>query len=178
MSLLKRRPLRRSSRRGQAGFTAAEAIMTVSIVAILATVAAPIMIRMNNFWRQTTARNEIERDVRSSLETVNRWLRQAKRSTVVIDQVAGQPPFSRITFTPEKGGTMQFYQAGDKLYMKLSSNTITTTMLSNRLGFIAFTYPKTFDVSIVSVAVTMQAPTYLGGKKALQLSVQKVRIMN
>ncbi len=164
--------------RRRPGYTLPEALMVVAIMGILASTAAPLMVRITNFWRQTAARSDIERDVRSALETINRFLRQAKKKTVVIDQVAGQPPFSRITFIPEKGGAVRFYQDGNKLWMVLSSATTTTSMLSDRLGYIAFTYPKTDDVSIISVAMTMQAPTYLGGKKALQLSIQKVRVMN
>lgn len=160
------------------GYTLTESLMTVAILGILGSVAAPIMVRMNNFWRQTTARNEIERDVRVALDQINRNLRQADRRTINIDQAAGQPPFSRITFNVEDGSRWQFYQDGAKLYMVKSSATVTSSLLSQRVGFIAFTYPRTDDPSIVSVAVTMQAPTYLGGKKALQLSISKVRIMN
>ena len=160
------------------GYTLTEAMMTVAILGILGGSAAPIMVRINNFWRQTTARNEIERDVRASLDQINRSLRQADRRTINIDQVSGQPPFSRITFNVEDGSRIQFYQDGNKLVMVRSTNTVTTSELSRRVGFIAFTYPRTDDPSIVSVAMTMQAPTYLGGKKALQLSISKVRIMN
>ena len=85
------------------GYTLTEAMMTVAILGILGGSAAPIMVRVNNFWRQTTARNEIERDVRASLDQINRTLRQADRKTVNIDQVSGQPPFSRITFNVEDG---------------------------------------------------------------------------
>lgn len=164
--------------RAAGGYTLTEAMLTVGIMGILAAAAAPIIRQMNNFWLQTTARSEIERDVRVSLEMINRFLRQAKRNSVAIDQVSGQPPWSRITFTSEKGQTVRFYQENNKLFMSLSSGTVTTTQLSSRVGYIAFTYPRTDDVSILSVAVTMQAPTYLGGKKALQLSLAKVRIMN
>jgi hypothetical protein len=63
--------------------------------------------------------------------------------------------------------------------MTLALNgTSNTTTLSKNIGYIAFTYPRTDDVSIISVAVTMQTPTYLGQKKTLQLSIQKVRVMN
>ncbi|MBI5882444.1 MAG: prepilin-type N-terminal cleavage/methylation domain-containing protein [Elusimicrobia bacterium] len=161
------------------GFTLTEALMTVGIVCILASVAAPIMLQMTNFWRLTTARNEIERDVRICLETVNRYLRQAKASSVTIDQYSvTDPPYSRISFTPEKGGTVTFYQSGQNLKMILSSATVVTTTLSNRLAYLSFSYPATYDPSIISVAVTMHAPTYLQRRKALQLSIQKVRIMN
>ncbi len=162
-------------RRGLMGYSLPEVMIVVLITATIASVGAPLMVRVLNFWRQTVARNDIERDVRSSLDMINRFLRQADRRTVLIDQVSGQPPHSRIAFTTEKGQTLAFYQSGSKLYMKLGA---TTSLLSDRLGFLAFSYPRTDDVSIVSVAITMQAPTYLGGKKALQLSIAKVRIMN
>ena len=161
------------------GFSLTEAMISVAGIAILAGSAAPLIISLTNFWYQTTARNDIERDVRSSLDTINRFLRQAQRNTVVIDQASGQPPYSRITFTTEKGQTASFYQSGDTLMMSLADGaTNRLTSLSKRVGFIAFSYPRTDDTSIISVAVTMQAPTYRGGKKALQLSIQKVRIMN
>lgn len=157
------------------GFTLTEAMLTVLILGILSTVAAPIMRNLTNFWRQTTARNEIQRDVRKSLDLINRFLRQAQSNTIVLDQVTNQPPYSRIAFTTEAGVAMSFYQTGNKLYMTSGAKT---SMISDRLGFIAFTFPRTDDVSIISVAITMQAATYLGAKKTLQLSIQKVRIMN
>ena len=157
------------------GYTLIEAMVTVAIVATLSAVAAPLLVNMTNFWRQTTARNEIERDVRVSLDTINRFARQAQSSTVVLDQVAGQPPYSRITFTSIQGNVITFYQLGNKL---IFTNGVKITTLSSRVGFIAFSYPQTDDVTLMSVALTMQAPTYLGGKRALQLSIQKVRLMN
>lgn len=165
-------------RRGSPGYTLTEAMISVAIVGGIAAASAPILVSVTNFWRQTTARADIERDVRVSLDTINRYVRQGRQDTVVIDQVSGQPPWSRLTFTTQTGQTLKFYQSGSKLMMTLSSNTVTTSTLSSRLGYVAFTYPRTDDVSIVSVAMTMQAPTYLGGKKALQLSISKVRIMN
>lgn len=157
------------------GYSLAEVLVTVAILSILASVAAPLLIQMTNFWRQTTARYEIQRDARASLDRIDRFLRQAQGGTVVLDQVSGQPPYSRATFTSIQGQAISFYQTGGTLYMKLGNNVST---LSQRLGYIAFTYPRTDDTSIISVALTMQSPTYRGGKKALQLSIQKVRIMN
>lgn len=158
------------------GYTITELMLTVAIIGMIAGTSAPILINVVNFWRQTTARNEIERDVRVSLDMINRMLRQAQSATVSIDRLStSQPPYSRVRFTTEGNQTVGFYQEGDKLKMTMGT---TTSILSKRLGFIAFTYPRTDDISIMSVAMTMQAPTYLGNKKALQLSIQKVRIMN
>lgn len=162
----------------QSGHTLAEALITVAILGILATVLAPLLVNITNFWRQTTARSDIQRDVRVSLETMNRYLRQGRADTVIIDQVTGQPPFSRISFQTDKEQQLSFWQNGNLFMMEIASGTTTTSRLSSRLGFLAFTYPRSDDVSIVSVAITMEASTYLGGKKALQLSIAKVRIMN
>ncbi|MDE2511790.1 MAG: hypothetical protein KGL74_11770, partial [Elusimicrobia bacterium] len=43
---------------------------------------------------------------------------------------------------------------------------------------IAFTFPHTDDVSIVSVAITMGKNVQLGRQKVLKLTIQKVRVMN
>ena len=157
------------------GYTLTEAMLTVAIVGTLAAVSSPLLVQMTNFWRQTSARNAIQRDVRSSLDMINRFVRQAQSGTVVIDAASGQPPDSRIAFTSIQGQSVSFYQGGNKLYMSLAGKVST---LSSNIAYIAFTYPRTDDVTLISVVVTLQSPTYLGGKKALQLSIQKVRIMN
>lgn len=117
--------------------------------------------------------------MRASLDSINRFTRQAQSATVVIDNAAGQPPTSRIQYqmVNSTGATvsMSFYQSGKKLYMNNNGNV---SMLSDNLAFIAFTYPRSDDITIISVAMTMQSPTFRGGKKALQLSIQKVRVMN
>ncbi len=67
---------------------------------------------------------------------------------------------------------MMFYQNGKSLYQVAGS----TTLISNNVQYIAFTYPRTDDPTIMSVALTMEKATYQGGYKALELSIQKVRI--
>lgn len=165
--------------RKKRGYTLLEMLMTVAILGVVSATAAPLLVQMTNFWRLTTARFSIQRDVRVSIDTINRFTRQGLSNSVVIDRAAGQPPFSRITFNyyGPSGDTqpISFYQSGNKLLML---NNGKETMLSSNLGYIGFTYPRSDDVSIISVAMTMQSPTYRGGKKALQLSIQKVRIMN
>lgn len=157
------------------GYTLIEMMIVVGIIGVVFSSAYPLMRQMTNFWRLTTARNNIQRDVRVSLDTINRFSRQAVASTVVLDQAAGQPPYSRCTFTSVQGKTVSFYQSGNRLFMSMDGKD---TILSSNLAYIAFTYPRSDDISILSVAVTMQSPTYMGGKKALQLSIQKVRVMN
>jgi len=158
------------------GHTLTEAVLTVAIVAILSSVAVPLLLTMTNFWRLTQARNVIQRDVRASLDMINRFTRQAKRGTIVLDRATGtQVPYSRITFTTVQGQTVSFWQNNNKLYMKQDDNV---SVLSQSIAFLSFTFPRTDDTSLVSVAITARSPTYLGGWKALQLSIQEVRIMD
>lgn len=161
------------------GYTLMELMLTVAILGVVFTIAAPLMLQSTNFWRLTSARYAIQRDVRTSIDMINRFTRQAQAGTVVIDNAAGQPPASRLRFNYVNSSgndvVMYFYQSGKKLYM---NNNGSVKMLSENLAYIAFTYPRSDDTSIISVAMTMQSPTYRGGKKALQLSIQKVRIMN
>lgn len=157
------------------GYTLMEVMMTVAILGIVGGMAVPMMMNMTNFWRQTTARNAIQRDVRTTLDLINRFARQAVSSTLVIDAAPNQPSCSRVTYTSIQGETVSFYQSGNKLYMSLAGKT---SMLTENLAYVAFTFPRTDDTTLLSVAITAQAATYRGGKKALQLSIQKVRIMN
>lgn len=167
--------------RSRSGYTLAEMMVAVAILGILALIAPPLMIGMQNFFLMTSARTETQRDARACLSEINRFLRQAQASTVVIDSAANQGPYSRITFSLLDGRTMSFSQLGDELIQTVTpagGGATSSVALTRNLGYIAFTYPATDDVSIISVAITMSKNIQLGKSKVLELTVQKVRIMN
>ncbi len=156
------------------GFTLTETMMVVAILGILFSVGPQLLTQVTRYYYLHNAKIEIQRDARAALDIINRFLRQAVSTGITINQVAGQPPYSRISFTTEGGQPMQFYQQGTTLYQVAQS----TTKLSNNLHYIAFTYPRSDDPTIISVAMTMEKATYEGGYKALELSIEKVRVMN
>ncbi len=156
------------------GFTFVEMMMTCVIVGLIALTAPKLLTNLIQFYQLHNAKIEIQRDARVALDIINRFMRQARSYTVVIDQVTNQPPFSRISFTTTDGDYVSFYQSGTTLYQVKT----TTSTLSKNLHYIAFTYPRSDDPSIISVALTMERSTYQGGKKALELSIEKVRVMN
>lgn len=168
-------------KRGCAGYTLTEVMLSVAILGIISTVGANLMIQAQRYIRQTMARTAIQRDSRAALSSINRELRQGLAGTVVIDQLTGQPPQSRVTFNRYKpDGTTQtvcYYQQGRKLYLRLDSAT-SGKAIADGLRYLAFTYPKTDDDAIISVSVTFEAATVQGETKALQMAVEKVRIMN
>jgi hypothetical protein len=58
------------------------------------------------------------------------------------------------------------------------TGTLDKSILSKNLVYIAFTFPHTDDPTIVSVSLTMGKSIQLGKKKVLELTIQKVRVMN
>lgn len=165
--------------RGRRGHTLAEMMVTVAVIGILMLVGPALLRGIQNFFLMTTARNDIQRDARSALDAINRFLRQAKASTVQVDSPANQGPYSRITFNLVDGRVVQFYQSGNQLVQSVKSGSSTSTItLTSNLAYIAFTYPRSDDPSIISVAITMGRNIQLGKTKVLELTIQKVRIMN
>ena len=71
---------------------------------------------------------------------------------------------------------MSYYQQGNQLFQ--ARGGVTGKMIANNLRYIAFTYPRTDDDTILSISFTFEKATYEGGTKALQMAVEKVRIMN
>ena len=157
------------------GYTLVELLMVVAIVGILAMVGPTMLVSMQNFFLMTTARYEIQRDARTTLDTVNRYLRQAVATTVILDTPTGQGPFSRIRFKSVDGRYMEFCQSGNTLIQVIGN---AQTVVSKNLVYIAFTYPHSDDVSIISVSITMGKAIQLGRRKVLELTIQKVRVMN
>ena len=163
-----------------AGYTLTEAMLVVAIVGIVGSIGATLLIQMTRSFRQNDARIGIQREAREALHLINRNLRQAQATTVVIDQLAGEFPYSRITFTrlTPSGGTssLSFYQQGSKLLM--TEGSLAPKAISKNLRYLGFTYARTDNDRLISVSLTTESGTFEGKTKALQLSVEKVRIMN
>jgi uncharacterized protein (TIGR02599 family) len=157
------------------GFTLVEMMIVVAILGIIAMVVPRMITNVIKFTRLSTARIETQRMARDALSRINQSIRQGIASTVIISQETGQPPLSSITFSTSDGRTVKYYQSNNKLNFV---NGTSTSTLSQDLLCIAFTYPRTDDTSILSVSITTQKDTYENGTKALQMAIEKVRIMN
>lgn len=164
----------------KSGYTLIEMMIVVAILGVLVLAAPRLFLKVYQFTQLALARVEIQKNARGALSNINRDLRQAKASTIVIDRLPGQPPHSRITFTKytSTGGTisMSYYQQGNTLYQALGGST--GKLMASNLRYIAFTYPRTDVDDLLSISITFEKATYEGGTKALQMAVEKVRIMN
>lgn len=168
-----------TARRRPRGYTLIEVIMVVGMIGLLSLVAPRMFLQITRYLRMSRAHYEIQRDSKTALSVINRALRQAQASTVTITREAGQPYYSKITFekyvSDTQTRTISFFQRGTKLY---STDENGTRVVCENLRYLAFTYPRTDDSYILSVSITMEKATYEGKAKALQLAVEKVRIMN
>lgn len=164
--------MRLKSRRG---YTLTELMIVVAIVGTVSTIGPALLTQLQNFYLMTTARTEIERDARAALDIVNRNLRQAVGGTIVIDTPSSQGPYSRIRFRHVDGRYMEFRQSGSNLIAVIDSNQ---SIITKNLVYIAFTFPRTDNPTIVSVSLTMGKAIQLGRRKVLELTIQQVRVMN
>ena len=162
-------------RRHQRGYTLVELLLVVAIVGAVSSVGPLLLTQLQNFYLMTTARSEIERDARNSLDLMNRMLRQGVDGTIVIDTPSGQGPYSRIRFKHVDGRYIEFRQSGSNLISVIESATST---ISGNLVYIAFTVPRTDNPTIISVSMTMGKAIQLGRRKVLELTIQQVRVMN
>jgi prepilin-type N-terminal cleavage/methylation domain-containing protein len=159
------------------GFSLSELMIVVAIIGIIASIAPRFLVSMTRFIKINTARTEITRYARTTLELINRKLRQAVSTSVTLSREnASQPPYSKLTFTTIDGDTFQYYQLGNSLYSIVNGGA--ARKLSEALRLISFSYPRSDDDTIISVSVTFEKGTYESKTKAIQMAIEKVRIMN
>lgn len=155
--------------------TLVEVMIAVAILGIVFSIGPTLLTNLTRFSRLSRARLETQRNARDSLNQINQALRQASASSIVISNEALQSPFSSIGFWTVDGRWLKFYQQGRDLMFVQNTSTRT---VADGLRYIAFSNPRTDNSSIISVSVTFERDTYQGGSKALQMAIEKVRIMN
>jgi len=161
------------------GVTLIELAITVLLIGIIFSVAPKFFTAITRFIRTNTARVEIQRDARDSLAMINRQLRQARAISVVVTRhptIPEQPPYSKIQFETVSDRDYEFYQENRNLFMTVDAGP--RRKIAGNLKYLAFSYPRAFDPTILSVTVTFEKSTYSGHTKALQMAIEKVRVMN
>lgn len=152
-------------------------MIVVAIVGAIASMAPTIISQTTKFFILNKTKLELQQQARAAMYIITRELRQAQSSTIVIDRAAGQFHYSRIRFTKVGGQTHTYYQSGTNLIMIVGTNNTTTTVTKN-LAYLAFTFPRSDDMTIISVSMTLQQQIYGGQYKALHMASERVRVMN
>lgn len=161
--------------RARAGYSLTEMLMVVAIIGILASVGARLLLQINRYFIMTNSRAELQREARAAMYVMNRNLRQGSIGSITIDRAASQPFYSRLTFTKITGDRMIFSQNGTNLVQTVGTKT---RILTKNVKYLAFTFPRSDDLSVISVALTLEKRIYEGRTKALHMASEKVRVMN
>lgn len=161
--------------RRKGGFTLVETIITASILSLLALVIVPLLVHASRFFLLNRTRVELQRDARVCLAIITRSLRQASSASVSISQASGQPYYSQISFN-DVGGVPYVYSQSGTLLRETRAGT--TKTLSDDLRFLNFYFPRSDDMTIVSVSLTLEKAIFEGRTKALHVATERVRVMD
>jgi len=165
----------------QAGFTLAEIMVTVAIVGILGLVGTNLVSSAYKAWRLSEARTEAQRDARTTLTLMQKFVKQASAASLAMDSLnASEPPYSRLQFSTPGGDVYQFYQQQGAVVMARTpvSGTATTTVLAKNLRYMAFSYANTNQPNLVNVATCFEVKTLSAQSKDFFMSLEKIEIEN
>ncbi len=183
--------------RSRAGYTLLEAMIVVAVIGIVASIGAKVMIQANRYFILTKARGDLQKQARAIMYIMTRELRQAQNSSIQLGQAsASQPYYSSVTFTKEQGTQVTYYQNGNLLCAAENASAFTLTnakgqrvcetttagahitTLTSDLAYVAFSFPKSDDMTIISVSITLQTLINNGQEKALHMASEKVQVMD
>jgi len=155
-----------------------ELIMVVAIIGVLAVIGPQIFTQTTKFFILGKTKFALQHEARAAMYLMTREIRQAQSNTIIIDEVSGQPYYSRIRFTKQTSGTgtsVTIEQNGTSLIL-IEGNT--KTILNTDLTYLAFSFPESDDMTMLSVSMTLQEEIYGGALKALHMASEQVQVMD
>lgn len=164
-------------RKHQRGVTLVEMLLVTAIIGSIVMVGPKIVTNVTKIFILNKAKLELQEQARAIMYVITREIRQAQSSTIRITrQTNSQPFYSYITFRKTGSTTdLTFYQSGSNLIMLTGTKS---TILSKNLAYLAFTFPRSDDMTIISVSMTLQQQIYGGAMKALHMASERIRVMN
>jgi prepilin-type N-terminal cleavage/methylation domain-containing protein len=156
------------------GYTLVEAMIVVAILGMFVVMLPNLYKQTRRFFFLSSTKTELQRDARSVMILLTKRMRQARSTTITIDQDTSQPYYSRLSFYDVDGNYIRYYQSGKRLfYVDVSTRTLT-----DDLRYLAFSLPRSDELGIVSVSFTLEKSIYEGQTKAIHMASERVRIMN
>lgn len=158
------------------GYTLIELIITITIIAILSLGLPQLILTIQRFHMINNVQIALQQDARTIMERITKNLREAQNSTIIVNRYSNlEPHYSRINFVTLSGDNVTYYQMRKKLIEIVNNKT---KILTDSLVCISFSLPKSYDLTIVSVAFTLEKHLHKLEYKALHMASEKVRIMN
>lgn len=156
--------------------TLTELMAVVVIVGIVIVTGAPFLMTINQNIMLSKTRLSLQQDARNIMFLMTKLLMNTKSSTILITRYNNTQPFySKIVFSTIDGRSYQFYQDGKNLIM-IDGSIIKT--LTSDLRYLAFTFPESSNMKIISISLTLERDLFSGRRKALHMASEKVIVMN
>jgi prepilin-type N-terminal cleavage/methylation domain-containing protein len=158
------------------GWTLVEVLIVVTMIGILSLSVSSIFYNIWQFYKMSYAQKELQEEARVIMELITRNLRNGVSDTIVISRYDDtQPYYSKIDFNTVDGLRVSYYQIDRTLYQEIDGNK---KVLSKNVTYFAITPSKTYELNIISVAITLEKELYELKKKALHMASEKVMVMN
>lgn len=152
-------------------------MIVVGIMGAIVSIGPNLFKQVRRFFFLSNARVDLQREAKTTMELITKNLRQAQSSKISATRLnSGQPYYSFLGFTDINGKQFNFYQNGKNLNM--FSTGASTKTLSGNLRYLAFSFPRSDDMTIISVALTLEKSIFENRTKALHMASEKVRVMN
>lgn len=142
---------------------------------LIALMGAAVLLQIRKFYLQNSSQLSLQIESRVAMDLMTRNLRQAKAATVTIDSAAGEPPYSRITFTKQSGSALAYYLDDGVLYSTSTSDPV--RVMTRDVVFTAFAFPRTDDDRYLSVSFAVRKES-ANHKRKLYMWAEKVRVQN
>ncbi len=92
------------------GVTLVELMIAVAVMSVVFLGLSSLLVNGLRLYNMNNVKASIERDVRVSLDLIQKSLREAQEATVEISTPTGEPAYSKISFTDVDGKDYSFYQ--------------------------------------------------------------------
>lgn len=159
------------------GWTLVELIIIVAMFSILSLSVSSLFLQIWRFFRITHVQKELQEEARAIMELIMRDLRNTQSDTIVISRYDNQqPPYSKIDFYTIDGSSVSYYQVNRTLYMRVGGAQ--PKVLSQAVTYFAVTFPRSYEMNIVSVSLTLERDLYDLRRKALHMASEKIMVMN
>ncbi len=158
------------------GWTLVEVLIVVTMIGVLSLSVSSIFYNIWQFYKMSYAQKELQEEARVIMELIRRNLRNGISDTIVISRYDDTHPYySKIDFNTLDGSRVSYYQIDRTLYQEIDGNK---KVLSKNVTYFAITPSKTYELNIISVAITLEKEVYELKKKALHMASEKVMVMN
>mgnify|MGYP000243218178 CR=1 FL=1 len=158
------------------GWTLIELLIIIAILGILSVVVSNLLLHIWRFYRVSFVQKNLQEEARTILELITRNLRNGKHTSITIGRLDNtQPPCSKIDLTTIDNLRVSYYQRNRNLYEKINGNE---RILSKNITFFTAIFPRSDEMNIVSIALTLEQELYELKTKALHVASEKVMVMN